>query len=487
MSEDKKKSYRNTAIIAITSIVNIFFSIVKNKFLAIFIGPSGMGKFGILNDTMNFTSSMASLGLSNSGVQAISEARTDSTKDVKETYNGLLRIFTWVAILTILIFIGFASTISNYLVENDSLYWPLIIVSFGVLFRLVTNVQNTLIIGMQKIKLLAKSNIYNGAIVAIISITIAYIWGMKSIPFLVLTIPMVSWSISYTQTRKVLRDLPKLKSKKKVKELKPFLLLGVMTLYASLLENIVNLIAKSSIIKGFGAEYLGYYQVAIGITVMYVGFITGSISNDYYPRLIEKIKQGAKATNEFVNNQISISMHLIMPILLIFLAYATFFIQLLYSKEFMPSAELISYSIAGTLLRVISWPLVYVFLAHKDKKIYFISELIGNSSHLALILLAIHWNSFAWLGLAYIIHYILYILFALAVFIRRFNGDISKQNILFFILNVSVILALIVGKTYVDGYEYFVAPLLIAFMFFMGRKEYKFIIQSLTAKVFKAK
>ncbi len=487
MSEDKKKSYRNTAVIAITSIVNIFFSIVKNKFLAIFIGPKGMGTFGILNDTVNFASSLASLGLSNSGVQAISEARTESVKEIKETYNGLLRIFTWVAIVAMTTFMGFSGIISNYLIGNDSLMWPFIIVSFGILFRLITNVQNALIIGMQKIKLLAKSNIYNGAIVAIFSIIMAYIWGMKSIPFLVLSIPIVSWTISYTQTRKVLRDLPKLKSKKQIRELKPFLLLGIMTLYASLLENVVNLVTKSSILKGFGADYLGYYQVAIGITVMYVGFITGSISNDYYPRLIEKVKESVKATNEFVNNQISISMHLIMPILLIFLAYATFFIQLLYSEDFLPAAELISYSIAGTLLRVISWPLVYVFLAHKDKKIYFISELIGNSSHLVLILLAIYWESFEWLGIAYILHYIIYIIFAITVFIIRFKGEIQKQNVLFFLLNVAVIIVLILGKVFIDGYEYLIAPLLILFMFYIGRKEYKFIIQSLTSKVFKTR
>ena len=94
MSEEKKLSYRNTAIIAITSIVNILFSVIKNKFLAIFIGPKGMGSFGILNDTINFASSMASLGLSNSGVQAITEAKNQSSNAIKETYNGLLRIFT---------------------------------------------------------------------------------------------------------------------------------------------------------------------------------------------------------------------------------------------------------------------------------------------------------------------------------------------------------------------------------------------------------
>jgi PST family polysaccharide transporter len=270
---------------------------------------------------------------------------------------------------------------------------------------------------------------------------------------------------------------------KKAKDLKMFLYLGVTTLYASLLENIVNIIAKSSILKGFGMDYLGYYQVSIGITLVYVGFITGSISNDYYPRLIDKVKDGIVTTNSFVNNQISISMHLIMPLLLIFLAYGSYFIEILFSSDFLPAEELMSYSIAGTLFRVISWPIVYVFLAHKNKKIYFYSEFIGNFSHLLLIILAVYLHSFEWLGIAYLIHYIIYIVFVIAVYFNHFNGEIESSNVIFFLINISVIFLLVLGKLFVKSYAFTVAPILILFMLYMGRKEYEFILQSIVAKV----
>ena len=99
---DKARSYRNTALIAISSVINIFFSIIKNKFLAIFVGPAGIGSFGILSDFVATVSSIGSFGIATSGVQAIAKASTESNDQVKKTYNTLRYIYTIIS-LTIVV------------------------------------------------------------------------------------------------------------------------------------------------------------------------------------------------------------------------------------------------------------------------------------------------------------------------------------------------------------------------------------------------
>jgi len=480
---DKAKSYRNTALIAISSVINIVFSVIKNKVLAVILGPAGLGRFAILNDFITFTSSMSSLGVSNSGVQAISKASTESSERVRETYNRLIQIFTFVSIIVCLGVIILAKQVSQMLVHNDGLTWFVRIASVTIIIKLRSLVQNSLITGMQRVGLLAKGNMYNGFFVTIVSILLVLVLHEKSVPYLVITIALVSWCISFLQSRKVLAELPSTKAKISAQDIKPILLLGVATIWASLLENTVNIIAKSSITKTFDADHLGYYQVAIGFTFQYIGFITASITSDYYPRLVTTVAKGADEVAKFVNQQITISINLIMPILLIMLTFSKLFIILLFSTKFLESNNLISYSVAGTLLLVVCWPIAYVFVAHRATKTYMTTELIGNLSHLLLILLAISLHQFPFLGLAYVLHYVIYLVVITYLFYKKFNGYITKENIKLFLTNAVIVAAIVIAKKNVsETITYIIGSVLIASFFYMSRKEYGFMFQSIFKK-----
>lgn len=482
MSE-KKKTYRNTAIIAITSFVNIFFSIIKHKVLAVYLGAAGIGRFGILNDTLTFTSSIALLGLNNSGVQAISEANSKNNHEVIKVYNSLNRFFLIVCFGVVVIFFVLAPYISIYLVGEDYLNWPLRIVIFSLFFKVKSQIQNVLIIGLQKIKLLAKANIYNGGIVTALSIPVAIIFGLESIPVLVLIIPFVAWTISFTQVRKVLKNLPRHNELLENKQLRPIIFLGVATLYGGLIQIVVKIIMKGGILKTFDEATLGYYQVAMGITGTYIAFLTSSIANDYYPRLVAKISSGTKEVTKFVNEQIGISMYLIMPVLLILLTFADSVIVLLFSKEFLPSSSLISFSIGGTLLKVITWPIAYVFLANRSTKTYMLTEFIGNGSHLILVFVALSLNNFEYLGVAYVLHYLIYLFFISFVFIKYYEGFFRLKNVFLFILNACTILCIVLSKLFLSFELALTINLsIIAIAFYISRKEYGLILSSVTKK-----
>ncbi len=483
MSE-KQKTYKNTGIIALTSFVNIFFTVIKNKILAIYVGPTGLGNFSLLSTAMNFTTSIAGLGLNNSGVQAIAEANTKSTTEVVRVYNSFSRFFFLLSLGCITIFYFISPYISLYLVEEDYLTWPLRIVSLGILLRLRTQVQNVLIIGLNKIKMLAKANLYNGAMVTALSIPLAVLFGNQSIPYLVIIIPLVSWMISASQVKKLFKELPRSRNRIKSKELRPILFLGVATLYGGLLENIFGLLLKAGILKTFDENYLGYYHIAIGITLMYVGFLTSSIANDYYPRLVSKVSQGHRHVTVFVNQQITISMHLIMPALLLMLTFSKEIIQLLYSSEFLLADMLITFSIAGTLLKVVSWPIAYVFLAHRATKKYMITEMVGNGSHLILVFIAFYLESFTFLGIAYVLHYIIYLITVSTMFGKFYKGYFSRKNIMLFVLNSFFIISIIFSKFFLPNLIGILSSLLIiAIAFYLSRKEYKYMLQSVLNKL----
>ena len=480
---DKARSYRNTALIAISSVINIFFSIIKNKFLAIFVGPAGIGSFGILSDFVATVSSIGSFGIATSGVQAIAKASTESNDQVKKTYNTLRYIYTIIS-LTIVVGIYFlAPYISKLLVKNESFTWFIRIASLTIVFKLRSFIQGNLITGLQRVGLLAKGTAMQGFIAMVVGIGLAYFLGIQAVPYLVLSLGMGSWVVTFIQSRKILSELPNTKKRLPLKQMLPVFLIGISTTWSGLLENIVSITSKGSIARNFGQDFVGYYQVAIGFTYTYISFITQSITSDYYPRLVAIVSKGSDEVAKFVNQQIAISMSLVTPLLFIMLTFSKLFLTLLFSSKFLPANSLINYTVAGTFILVVAWPIGYVFLAHRATKIYIVSELIGNSTLLFLNLGAIWMANFPLLGLAYVLHFVIYLGVIIYIFYRKFNGYITKNNMKTFVINASVITIIIIAKIlFVPVVTYVLGSLLILSFFYICRNEYIFMFNSIFNK-----
>lgn len=483
MSEEKARSYRNTALIGISSIINILLSVVRNKIFAVFLGPIGIGQFGILNDFINSVVSIGSLGINNSGVQAVSQASTESAGRVKKIYDSLIRLYTKISLLLLLLVLVFAGTISKALSGTTDYALFLRIASVALLFRSRAVIQNVLITGMKRVGLLAKGNVYQGIATTAVGVVLVYFLRKNAVPYLVLSIGVITWAIAHLQSRALYKSLPPFSGYLSVKELSPILILGVSSLWASVMESLVTLAGKSWINHYFGAVYLGYYQVAVGFTTTYIGFITSSIITDYYPRLVGKVSEGKDAVNQYVNQQIGISMALIMPLLFIMLTFSKLFLKLLFSPEFLAANPLLNYTVAGTFIQVVAWPIAFVFLAHRATKTYIFSETIGNGSMLVLNFFAVKSGIFPMMGLAYVLHYVVYLLLITYLFFRRFSGLITKGNIGLFLFNAVIIATIIVSKGFLsDLATYAVGSALILFYFYRSRKEYAFMFNTVFRK-----
>src|SRR6478609_8261168 len=65
---------KSTVAIGASSVVGIGFGILRSKCLALLLGPTGIGLFGLYNSILDLSASIASLGIPSSGVRQIAEA-----------------------------------------------------------------------------------------------------------------------------------------------------------------------------------------------------------------------------------------------------------------------------------------------------------------------------------------------------------------------------------------------------------------------------
>lgn len=71
-----RRIVKTTGLLGGVQVLSILCSIVRNKCIALWLGPAGVGVIGLYNATIEMLSALTGLGLRQSAVRNISQART---------------------------------------------------------------------------------------------------------------------------------------------------------------------------------------------------------------------------------------------------------------------------------------------------------------------------------------------------------------------------------------------------------------------------
>ena len=92
-TDNYKESIKATSIFGGVQLFNIVIKIVRSKFIAVLLGPNGMGIFGLLNSTILLVSSFTNFGLQTSAVRNIADANgTKNSKQIPLVIYGFAKI-----------------------------------------------------------------------------------------------------------------------------------------------------------------------------------------------------------------------------------------------------------------------------------------------------------------------------------------------------------------------------------------------------------
>ena len=113
---DQQKSYRQimkaTSLFGGLQVFQIIISIIRSKFVAVLLGPAGMGVVGLLYTTTVFITALTDFGLGRSAVKNISEANSTQNEH---------RVATVITVLRKMIITNYGFSIIT-MVESDNLW-----------------------------------------------------------------------------------------------------------------------------------------------------------------------------------------------------------------------------------------------------------------------------------------------------------------------------------------------------------------------------
>jgi len=413
MSE-QQASYRQimkaTSIFGGVQVFNILISIVRSKFVAVLLGPSGMGIMGLLTATTGMIGSLVNFGLGTSAVKDIAAAF--GTNDVKRIslVVGVVRRLVWITGLMGLVSTAILSPwLSQITFGNKDYSLAFIWLSVTLLLNQLSSGQLVLLQGMRKLKHLAKANLSGSFIGLFVTLPLYYLWGIDGIVPGIIGTSLLSLFMSWYFSGKIKIERTALSTSQTLAEGRSMLQLGFLISLSMLFSLASSYLLRIFISHTGGIEQVGLYNAGFVIINTYVGLVFNAMGTDYYPRL-SAVAHDNKLCNKTINQQAEIAILILAPILIAFLIFINWLIILLYSNQFIAVTGMIYWAALGIFFKATSWSVAYIFLAKGANKIFFWTELMGNFLLLVFNVLGYHWGGLTGLGHSFALYFLFYMI-----------------------------------------------------------------------------
>ncbi len=381
-----RQIFKATSMFGGVQAFNIFISIVRSKFIAVLIGPGGMGIVGLLTSTTGFVSALTNFGLGTSAVKSVASAISTGDEARVAKIVTVLRRLVWVTgCLGMILTAVLSPWLSKLTFGNRDYTFAFVWISVTLLFGQLSTGQMVVLQGLRKLNYLAKASITGSVIGLMISVPVYYLWRLDGIiPVIIIssfTVMLLSWHFA----RKVgIRSIIITKGETLIIS-KEMLKMGFMISLSGLLATTVSYLVRIYISNTGGIEEVGLYTAGVAIMGTYVGMIFTAMSTDYYPRLSMVASDNIRSRT-LINQQAELAILIIAPILAIFLVFIKWIVILIYSTKFVAINEMIHWMALGMYFKAASWAVSIVILAKGASKLYFLNELLANMYILILIL-----------------------------------------------------------------------------------------------------
>ena len=360
--------------------LNMLIGLVRNKLVALLLGPSGMGLASLFNTAVNFISQATNMGISFSAVRHVSElfdeddeVRIDHFIKVVRTWSLLTALLGFMMCVAVGPFLDYFS----FSWGNHTLHFVLL--APAIFLLAVAGGETAILKGVRRLKELALIQVYNVFAALLIAVPVYYFFGESGIvPVIVLT-GFVSLLLTIHYSYRIY-PLRLRGAKGFLGEGMDMVKLGTSFTLAGVVGSASEMLIRSFLnVQGSLAD-VGLYNVGYMITVSYAGLVFTAMEADYYPRL-SAVSDDVVATNLTVNRQMEVSLLLLAPMLAVLIMMLPLLIPMLFSNEFIAVVPMTQVAVLAMYLKAMTLPVAYITLARG----YSMSFLLLETSYFVVL------------------------------------------------------------------------------------------------------
>lgn len=418
MSDQYSRILKSSSLIGGAQGINMLIGMVRVKFVAILIGPVGIGLQGMYQTIQGFAGTLAGLGIGASGVREVADAFGSGDQDRVARTVLTLRRMCWITGLGGGILLAALSLpLSNLAFQSPDYAFEISLLGISLLLGNLAAGQSALIQGARRISDLARMRILGSIIGSVVSVGL-YAWlGIDGIIPALLILALVTLVIANRFAARIPLQKVSMPWKESFRAAGGLVRLGIALMWTGLLGAAVGLATRAMITHQLDLVAVGIFVAAFRLSGQFVDFILGAMGADYYPSLTA-LNHDHERMRQLVNQQTEVGLLLGLPGLIATLAFAPMAIAIFYSSEFTPAAELLRWFVLGCMGRVISWPLGFVMLAKGKGSLFAGTQTAFNLIHLELIAIGLIVFGLKGVALAF---FILYIITTIVVYLISYR------------------------------------------------------------------
>lgn len=370
--------FKATSLNSINVLLKILTGLATSKILAIFIGPSGMAIAGNFKNFMTSVESIATLGFQNGIVKYIVESKNDETQ-FKKVFSTVFISLLVVSVLLSIVLFGFASYWSSTVLDNTPQYQNAFKVLALVLPWYATTAFLIVVLnGLGKYRWVIYTNII-GNIIGLL-FCLGAVWYFKTMGALLSIIipPALLFFVVFYYLNREIRFFEVILSKTfDVQVLRNLSSYSLMALVSSVVGSWVILAIRKHTIVVLGLEKAGYWEAMSRISNYYLLFISTILAVYFFPKLAFATTK--KATKNVFWSYYKGIMPLFLAGLFVLFLLRFWVIQLIFTKDFYPVADLFLWQLLGDVFKAASLILGYQFFAKKLTAAFIATELFSLS------------------------------------------------------------------------------------------------------------
>ena len=321
-NQDIKKSLKATSLFGGVQVFSILISIVRNKIVAVLIGPTGVGVVELYTSTVNLIKSFSDFSLQVSAVRDVSIAyKSGDVSNFIRTASVVSRIVWFTGLLGLIICLLGSPFWSKLAFDDYSYTWGFAALSIVLLLNQLERGNTILLQSTEHYKYLAFSGVIGNLIGLLTTLPIYLFLGLEGIiPVLIIT-AATAYILSYYYASKLKITKEKLSKSFVLKKGKLMLQQGFLISVNYLLSALIFYILRIFITDRGSVVELGLFSAGFAVVNTYVGLVFQAMAQEYYPRISALSSQNDKL-NSAVNNQIYLSLLILGPIIFLFLFFS---------------------------------------------------------------------------------------------------------------------------------------------------------------------
>lgn len=420
--ESKSGSYRHiikyTGLFGGVQGVSILVALVRNKLVALILGPNGMGLMSLFNSTVKLLSDSTNCGIGMSGVKGVSEVY-DGEGDAGELRQRITLIRSWafvtaIAGMVLMIVLSPLLNLWTFNWGNHTLHY--LMLSPVVALMAITGGETAILKGLRQLGSLAKISVINVVCALITTVPIYWFFGESGIVPALFVMALVQMVLTVAFSWR-LYPLHLSFGRGFLATGRPMLRLGIAFVVAGIMGSGADFLIRSYLNNAASLETLGLYNAGYMMTMTYAGMVFSAMESDYFPRL-SSIHGTGKTLNDCVNRQIEVGILIVSPLLAALMVGLPIILPLLFSGKFLPAMGMIQFATLAMYLRGMTLPIAYLPLSKGDSASYLLMESIYDVAVVVLVIVGFKTWGLEGTGVALLVSSMVDIT-ALVVYMRR--------------------------------------------------------------------